>query len=193
MFPWIAFLTYALINAITPGPNTMSSLSNGTRLGFRKSLPFSFGIWTGFSIVMVLCTVLCSLLNTLIPRIKTPMLILGALYILRLAWRTWHSGPLTDTGTGRSGFASGFLLQFVNPKIYIYGIVSMEAYVLPVYHGNLLPLLFFALLLAFIGFVCNLLWSGFGSTLRRLFSHHTKTINTAMALLLVWCAISLFL
>ena len=193
MFPWVAFLTYALINAITPGPNTMSSLSNGTRLGFRKSLPFSCGIWTGFSIVMVLCTVLCSLLNALIPHLKTPMLILGALYILRLAWRTWRSGPLTDTESSRSGFASGFLLQFVNPKIYIYGIVSMEAYVLPTYHGQLLPLLFFALLLAFIGFICNLLWSGFGSALRRLFSRHAKAINTAMALLLVWCAVSLFL
>ena len=50
MFSWVSFLTYALINAITPGPNTMTSLSNGNRLGFRKSLPFSFGIWTGFSI-----------------------------------------------------------------------------------------------------------------------------------------------
>ena len=193
MFPWFSFLTYALINAITPGPNTMTSLSNGSRLGFRRALPFSFGIWTGFSIVMVLCTILCSVLSLLIPRVKTPMLILGALYILHLAWRIWRSGPPTETESSRSGFASGFFLQFVNPKIYIYGIVSMEAYILPVYHGQLLPLLFFALLLAFIGFACNLLWSAFGSLLRQLFSRHTKAVNSAMALLLVWCAVSLFL
>jgi len=193
MFPWLSFLTYALINAITPGPNTMTSLSNGSRLGFRRTLPFSFGIWVGFSIVMVLCTILCSVLTALIPRIKTPMLILGALYILRLAWHLWRSDPVSEAEAGRSGFLSGFFLQFVNPKIYIYGIVSMEAYVLPVYHGQLLPLLFFALLLAFIGFACNLLWSGFGSALRQLFSAHAKMMSTVMALLLVWCAVSLFL
>ena len=43
------------------------------------------------------------------------------------------------------------------------------------------------------GFVLTLCWSAFGSVFRRLFSQHAKTINTVMALLLVYCAVSLFL
>ena len=52
--------------------------------------------------------------------------------------------------------------------------------------------LLFALLLAFIGFVFTLCWSAFGYAFRLLFSRHTKSVNTIMALLLVYCAASLF-
>ena len=193
MFPWFSFLTYAVITAATPGPNNIMSMSNGIRKGFRGALPFNFGIWTGFSLVMVLCTLFCTLLSALIPKIKLPMLILGAGYMLYLAWETFRSSDLIEEDHSHSGFFPGFLLQFINPKIYIYCIMSMEAYILPYYHTEPLPLLGFALLLAFIGFVFCLCWSAFGSVFRRLFSQHAKIVNTVMALLLVYCAVSLFL
>ena len=63
MFPWYAFLTYAVITAATPGPNNIMSMSNAGRLGFRRALPFNFGIWVGFTIVMVLCTLFCTALS----------------------------------------------------------------------------------------------------------------------------------
>lgn len=71
--------------------------------------------------------------------------------------------------------------------------MSMEAYILPHYNGNIPALFGFAMLLAFIGFVFTLCWSAFGSLFRRLFSAHAKIVNTVMALLLVYCAVSLFL
>ena len=49
------------------------------------------------------------------------------------------------------------------------------------------------LLLAFIGYLFCLCWCAFGSVFRRLFSQHAKPVNTVMALLLVYCAVSLFL
>ena len=118
---------------------------------------------------------------------------LGAAYMLHLAWQTWRSAPLSETHAARDGFWSGLLLQFVNPKIYIYCIVSMEAYILPFYQGRPLPLAGFAVLLAFIGFAFTLLWSAFGSLFRLLFSRCARVTNTVMALALVWCAVSLFL
>ncbi len=193
MFSWFSFLTYAVVTAVTPGPNTLMSMSNGGRLGFRRALPFNLGIWAGFTVVMLLCTALCGALSALIPRIRLPMLVLGAAYMLHLAWKTWRSGPLSDGQSGGDGFWSGLLLQFINPKIYIYGIVSMEAYILPFYQGRPLPLAGFAVLLAFIGFAFTLLWSAFGSLFRLLFSRYARVTNTVMALTLVWCAVSLFL
>lgn len=88
---------------------------------------------------------------------------------------------------------SGLLLQFINPEIYIYCIMSMEAYILPLYCGRPLPLFGFALMLAFFGFSATLLWSAFGSVFKRLFSEHARLVNTIMALLLVYCAVSLFI
>ena len=193
MFHWVSFLTYAVITAVTPGPNNIMSMSNGVRKGFRGALPFNLGIWVGFTAVMVLCTLFCSLLSALIPRIKTPMLVLGAAYMLYLAWETFRSSDLIEEDHSRSGFLSGLLLQFINPKIYIYCIMSMEAYILPYYGGQPVILFLFALLLAFIGFAFTLAWAAFGSVFRLLFSRHARVVNTIMALLLVYCAVSLFL
>lgn len=192
MFNWFSFLTYAVVTAATPGPNNIMSMSNAGRKGFKRALPFNLGIWVGFSVVMVVCTLFCSALSAIIPRIKAPMLTLGALYMLYLAWGTVKSGSIEDDHSA-GGFASGLFLQFVNPKIYIYCIMSMEAYILPYYAGNWAALFAFAMLLAFIGFAFTICWSAFGSVFRLMFSKYSKQVNAVMALLLVWCAVSLFL
>lgn len=192
MFSWFSFLTYAVITAVTPGPNNIMSMSNGNRLGFCRALPFNLGIGVGFSAVMLLCAAFCSLLSALIPKIRLPMLILGALYMLYLAWETLHSGGLEEDHS-RSGFLAGLLLQFINPKIYIYCIMSMESYILPYYSGRPFILAGFAFLLAGIGFLFTLCWSAFGSLFRKLFVQYAKAVNRIMALLLVYCAVSLFL
>ena len=36
MFPWPQFLTYVLVTAGTPGPNTLMSMGNGSRLGLGR-------------------------------------------------------------------------------------------------------------------------------------------------------------
>lgn len=193
MFHWINFLSYAIVTAITPGPNNLMSMSNAGKAGFRKSFPFNLGIWAGFSIVMLICTFFCNTLSSVIPKIHVPMMVIGSLYMLWLAFKTIRSSSVLEETSSPDGFFSGFVLQFVNPKIYIYCIVSMEAYILPFYHGNWPALVFFALLLAFMGFVCTVCWSIFGSTFHLLFSKYARTTNTIMALLLVYCAVSLFL
>ena len=193
MFSWLNFLTYAVITAVTPGPNNIMSMSNARRLGFKKSMPFNLGIWCGFTFVMLLCTIFVNLLSSIIPKIKLGMLLMGATYMLYLAWKTFTCKREIIENNSRSGFISGFILQFINPKIYIYCIVSMEAYILPYYHNEPLVLFGFALLLAFIGFIFTVCWSAFGSIFKLLFSKYAKATNTIMALLLVYCAVSLFL
>lgn len=193
MFDWPTFLTYAVLTTITPGPNTIMSMSNGSRKGLFRGLPLNLGMWCGFSIVMLLCAVFCSLLSAWLPVIKTPMLFIGAAYLLWLAWKTLRrSGEINEKET-KGDFLTGFSMQFINPKIMLYGIMSYEIYILPVYEGNYPALLLFAFVLSTVGFVNGLLWSACGSLLQRLFSEHGKLINTIMAALLVYCAIKLLL
>lgn len=193
MFHWLNFLTYAVITTATPGPNNIMSMSNAGRVGLKKSYPFNLGIWVGFMAVMIICTVLSSVLNAVMPIIKTPMLIAGATYMLYLAFKTLkRTGEISEKQV-KNGFLSGLFLQFINPKIYIYGMVSMESYILPYFHNSPIKLLGFAILLATIGCFFNLCWATFGSVFRILFSHHARMTNTVMALLLVYCAVALFL
>ncbi len=193
MFSLANFLTYAVVTAITPGPNNIMSMSNASKLGFKKNLPFNLGIFGGFLVVMVACTLLSSLLSSLLPIIETPMKIAGAAYMLYLAYKTFKSSDKIEENYSKTGFVSGLLLQFINPKIYIYCIMSMQVYILPFFNGNYVALLGFAFILAFIGFVCVLCWSGFGSLFKILFSKYAKITNAVMALLLVYCAVSLFM
>ena len=58
MFDWPTFLTYAVLTTITPGPNTIMSMSNGSRRGFFRGIPLNLGMWCGFTIVMVGCAAL---------------------------------------------------------------------------------------------------------------------------------------
>jgi len=193
VFSWLQFLSYTCVMAITPGPNNLMSMSNAGKLGFRKAVRFNFGVWTGFSVVALLSAIFCTTLSALVPQMELPMRILGAGYMLYLAWKTFRSGKVQEKDAGKGSFFSGLLLQFVNPKIYINCIVSMQNYILPYFAGKWGAVISFALLVAFIGFVCTLLWALFGSAFRLLFSKYAKIANTVMALLLVYCAVSLFL
>jgi len=193
MFNWVSFLTYAFTTAFTPGPNNIMSMSNASRRGFRGAMPFNFGIFTGFTIIQLLSAVFCSVLESWIPVIKTPMLLIGAAYMLWLAWETFRSSDDLAEHPGRDGYFTAVALQFINPKLYLYCIMTMEAYVIPVYHGQWGIIFLFAILLSLIGFLATLSWTFFGSAFRRLFTRHAKAVNTVMALLLVYCAVSLFL
>jgi threonine/homoserine/homoserine lactone efflux protein len=74
----------------------------------------------------------------------------------------------------------------------IYGVTALSSYILPHFKGSVV-LVFFCFLLAFVGFLCTLLWSSFGALFNKLFSQYAKVVNTVMALLLIYCAVSLFL
>ncbi len=192
MFNWFAFLTYAVITAATPGPNNIMSMSNGIRKGFKGALPFNLGIFGGFTIVMLLCTLFCSTLMSYLPAIKTPMLFIGAAYMLHLAWGVYHSTGEIETDDSHGGFKDGLVLQFINPKIYIYCIMSMQAYILPFYENQPLVLCAFALLLSSIGTLFTLCWSAFGSLFRKIFAVNNGIANKIMALLLLYCTYSMF-
>ncbi len=192
MFNLYSFLAYIFVTAYTPGPNNIMSMSNAIKSGFRKSLPFNLGIFVGFSIVMGFCTLFSATLYQVLPSIKPVMLILGAAYILYLAWKTFKSsGDIEISDSHSHSFMQGLFLQFINPKIIIYGITSMSTYILP--HFESVPILIgFAILLAFVGFTGTLCWAWFGAAFHTLFTTYSKMINITMSLLLLYCAVSLF-
>lgn len=192
MFALYDFLIYCFVTAYTPGANNLLSMSHAARLGFRRSVRFNFGITLGFLAVMILCTIFSSTLYTSLPKIKPIMQVLGALYMLYLAWKTWKSTADFHTENDHNAsFISGVILQFMNPKIYIYAITAMSLYILPVYHSPII-LAVFTFILALIGASGSFVWALFGSAFCKFFANHTRFVNTIMALLLVYCAISLF-
>ena len=192
MFHLYDFLIYCLITAYTPGANNLLSMSNAIRLGFRRSIRFNFGILAGFAVVMSVCTVFSATLYSFLPKLKIIMQILGAAYMLYLAWKVWKSSSKVNADSGtEASFVSGMILQFANPKIYIYAITAMTLYILPVYHSFGSAILF-TVILTLIGASGSFVWALFGAFFCKVLSAHTKAVNLIMALLLVYCAVALF-
>lgn len=189
-----AFLSYVFITTFTPGPNNIMSMSNAARYGFRKSLPFNVGIFFGFLVILALSSLFSVTLFSVLPNVKPVMTVIGAAYILWLAYKTYTSKPHDPTQAHRqtNTLTAGLLLQFVNPKVILYSITTLSTFIVP-YYQAVSTVILFAVFLAFVGFFSTCCWSLFGSVFQRFLSAHQKLVNSVMALLLIYCAVSLFL
>lgn len=193
---WFAFLSYAFVSCITPGPNNLMCMANGTNHGFRKGLKFCFGVTTGFTLILLLAIGCNLFIYHSIPAILRFMTPIGALYILWLAWIIWRDKPKEKKESklqlDTTSFHAGMLLQFVNPKGLLYGMTLITNFVFP-YDRTVGT---FALVLAFnwvVVLLSNICWLLCGSVFQRFFERYRKLLNAVMALLLVYCAVSLFL
>lgn len=186
-----AFLAFTLITAFTPGPNNILAMSAGMRHGFRGSIPIVSGICAGFFSVMLLCCVVVFSLSAFSKHFIAGMNWVGCLYILWLAWKVTFANPVDGrTAETQMGFASGFVLQFVNIKIIIYGITALSSFILPYYDSHFM-ILGFAALLTLIGSAGVLIWALAGSALQRFFCSHARIINAVMGIMLLACALAL--
>jgi len=189
-----AFLSYALLMTFTPGPNNIMSMINAGRYGLRRSYPFNLGAMAGYFIVMTVSAAFSALLYDLIPSIEPYMLILGACYLLWLAWSVWRSPAASDDGDPdrTATFLSGFVLQFVNVKVLLCCITTMSSFVLP-WTRNIGLILAVDVGMTILSVTSTLCWALFGSAMQRFFREHRQIVNTVMALLLVYCAVTMIL
>ena len=193
MINLVPFLSYVFVTTFTPGPNNIMSLTNANRDGFKKTINFNFGVFAGFLVIMLACSYFNLLLFNLIPRIKIFMSIVGAAYMVYLAYKIYTSKPVVEESdnTHINSFQTGFIMQFVNVKVILYGITAFSSFIIP-YYNNLSTLILFSILLAFIGFVSTSCWAMFGALFQKLMSKYWKTFNTIMSLLLIYSAIAIF-
>jgi cysteine/O-acetylserine efflux protein len=187
----LAFLSYVVVTSFTPGPNNIMSMSNASRFGLRRSMRFTLGVMVGFFLIIALSIAFTIALYRAIPSIKPVMTVIGAAYILWLAYKTVTSSPHDGASAGQSTFVSGMLLQFLNPKAILYGVTVAATFIVPYYRS--LPAFFgFAAALALVALASTSCWALFGSVFERFTTEHHRAVNYTMGALLVYCAISLF-
>ena len=189
---YFAFLSYVMLTTFTPGPNNIMSMSNASRFGFRRSLRFTSGVFAGFFVLMALSCIFTVALFETLPSIKPVVTVIGAAYILWLAYKTATSSPHSAKGTGAtSTFAAGALLQFLNPKAILYGMTAAATFLVP-YYKSALVLAGFCLFMAAMSFASTSCWAMFGSLFERFLSRNGRVVSWIMAGLLVYCAVTLF-
>ncbi|MEC4295715.1 LysE family transporter [Adlercreutzia shanghongiae] len=182
-----AFLIYCLVNAFTPGPGNILALSTAASHGWRRGMPLYLGIFCGYFAVQAICALTVFFLGSAVPDALGILKYAGAAYVVWLAVHIARSRPEDDESGGRPSFVQGFLLQFVNVKIYLFGITALVGFI--VGHASDLPTLMATeMAIASIGTVATLAWIAFGVALQKAYLRHFRAANLVFAATLVLCA-----
>ena len=99
------------------------------------------------------------------------------------------SAPVKTTVNNIRAFEDGdkvFMLQFVNVKIYMFGVTALTGYVVG-YMSSFPALLFFELVIATIGTIATCTWIGLGVLIQKFYLRHFRVINIILALTLLEC------
>jgi cysteine/O-acetylserine efflux protein len=192
MFNLTAFLSYVFVTTFTPGPNNIMAMTNGNRFGFKKAFKFVLGVGAGFAIIMLLCSYLNLLLFNLMPSISILMNVLGSAYMIYLAIKILkgNSNAKDSSSDNMNTFLTGMTMQFINPKVILYGITVTSGFIIPYYKSNI-ALFLFSIFLAFVGFLATSCWALFGALFQKFLSQYRKPFNILMASLLAYSAISI--
>jgi len=185
---FIALFGFAVATSITPGPNNFMLLASGVNFGFWRTIPHMCGIGFGFFTLLLGVGFGLGSLLVAYPQLDLALKVLGAAYMLYLAWKIGSSrsmGKGGETGEKPMTFVQASLFQWVNPKAWAMAVTAMGLYVDPArpYWSVLMICVVFAL----TNFPCVSTWAGFGVALREFLSDpvRLKWFNIGMALLLV--------
>lgn len=183
----LAFVLFAIVAAITPGPSNVILASTGANAGVRRGLPTLFGLTLGMGSMMFLVAFGLGSLVLANPVILRGLKWGGVAVLLWLAWKiaTASRGGAPAT-TGVLGFWQAAALQGVNPKAWIVCASAAGAYL---HAGTASPIVQAAalgLLFVLAAVPSCLVWLVLGASLQRwLHSERARRrFNLAMGVLL---------
>ncbi|NAX22562.1 LysE family translocator [Vibrio sp. V39_P1S14PM300] len=129
---WIAMVVFAFVGAVTPGPVNILATSTAVSRGLSAALMHVAGASIAYALV-VYCSgsVLQSVLSRL-PRLEFGLQCVGSVFLFYLAYKI-YTAPVTavgEAGATVSGFWTGSMTQFLNPKAWLYAASGVSLYVL---------------------------------------------------------------
>jgi threonine/homoserine/homoserine lactone efflux protein len=129
----VAFLLFALVAAITPGPSNVMLTATGAQVGVVRGLPCLLGQTTGMGLLLLF---VLSGLGSLVlahPAVLRGLHWSGAAVLFWLSWKiaTASSGAGAVTGGRPLGYFDAALFQWVNPKAWLVGASAAGTFLTP--------------------------------------------------------------
>jgi cysteine/O-acetylserine efflux protein len=190
LFP---ILSYILISSFTPGPSNISSASLAVIHGYKNTLHYQAGLATGVFLLMFLSGLLSTTIVKSFPAFEPIMRYAGAVYILYLAFSILRASyTFTEKESQPLGFVHGFVLQILNPKLFVYAFTLFSAFLVTMTQ-NIIVLLLVVTFLAIVAFCATSTWALFGTAIKSQLQHPRlkMVVNILLSLSLVYTAISL--
>lgn len=186
-----SFIIYCFITTFTPGPTNIVILSTVHNYGTKKAAEYTFGATIAFGLLLGISAMLNSILITIMPNILIGMQIIGTIYMLYLSYQIYKMDSTKSKNNKTGTFTTGFLMQFLNPKVVIFTLTVIPSFILPYYTDTTIVTIG-VIVITIIGFLAFISWILFGAILKNFLQKHSKIVNIVMALSLVYATIMIW-
>jgi len=162
---FIPMFIYAFSMAITPGPNNLIALTTGVNYGFRRALPFTFGVVIGFSIMLAIVGFGFGEMIATSEKMMENMVYIGVGFIVYMGYKTMTAPTEINTKVDSSArFIHGVMFQWVNPKAWTACLGGVAAFNIA---GNVNGILLYIAISIFVVLFSVGVWAYAGSKITR--------------------------
>jgi threonine/homoserine/homoserine lactone efflux protein len=183
----VAFLLFAVVAAVTPGPSNILLTSTGANAGVLRGLPCLFGVAIGMGFMMFVVAYGLGILVLESPAIMHLLKWSGIAFLLWLSWKIATAGHGAETASSEiAGFWRAAAFQWINPKSWLVCASAVGTYLHKSDTSAIAQSLSFGVLFICAALPSCALWLAFGATVQRILrtERALRTFNIAMGTML---------
>ena len=130
----IAFVTASVVLSLVPGPDNIFVMSHSALKGWKIGFYTTLGLCTGLIAHTVLVAIGVSVIFQTSAIAFNGLKVIGACYLLYLAWLSVQNKELNLGGTdkdstNRSYYFTGVIMNLTNPKVALFFLVFLPQFV----------------------------------------------------------------
>jgi threonine/homoserine/homoserine lactone efflux protein len=162
-----AFVVYVVVSSITPGPNNLMLTTVGITKGHLAAVKTAAGVSIGWGFQIAVCAFGLVAAVRAAPVIGTVIEGFSIAYLLRLAWKLWHTDHLGSAAPAL-GFRAAVLFQWINPKALTMSLSTAGLFVVRSGGGvHVWSALTVALAAMVLSYPCVCLWGVSGAAMTK--------------------------
>ena len=183
----IAFVTASVVLSLVPGPDNLFVMSHSALKGWRVGFYITLGLCTGLIGHTVLVAIGVSVIFRTSAIAFNGLKIIGACYLLYLAWlyiqnKELNLGGTDKNNTNRSYYFTGVIMNLTNPKVALFFLVFLPQFV-NTGNENVTIQIFLLGLLFILSALCVFTSIAYLASFLENFLKKSKTVNKNLNLL----------
>lgn len=191
----IAFLAFAFVAAITPGPSNVLITATGSTVGLVRGLPCALGAAVGMGLLLFCAALGLGQIVLAQPVLLKVMNVAGAAFLLWLAWKIGTTGrALEEQPAEPVGFMGAALFQWANPKGWLVAVSAAGTYLRAGGVDQLSQATTFGVLFFVAAFPSGVAWLVLGALMQKALRDERKArvFNIAMGVALAASVVMMF-
>ena len=183
----IAFVTASVILSLVPGPDNLFVMSHSALKGWRIGFYTTLGLCTGLIGHTVLVAIGVSVIFQTSAIAFNGLKVIGACYLLYLAWlsvqnKELNLGGTDKNSTNRSYYLTGVIMNLTNPKVALFFLVFLPQFV-NTSNDNVTIQIFLLGLLFILSALCVFTSIAYLASFLENFLKKSKTVNKNLNIL----------